>query len=118
MKPLRAALAAVVAVAVGGAAVRFAGVLSLAVALGGVYGAAVWFTAENWDILTDRDGAWQSSRWSGGFTAFVLFAALFGVTRSVVTSTEATFALQVLVVGVGWLGLLLGIAMTRDRYQP
>jgi len=104
-----------------------AGVVLAAMAGGGTYAlganqitaGALAFVAIVTGVLTTqfrhrlpgRGTTSRSSWWNSGWTATTLLAVFFGVNTTLPLSTETTLAVQLLVLGVGWNGLLFGIAI-------
>lgn len=85
----------------------------LATALAVVYAAAGWLVARNWSLLSDGDRGWDGSKWSGVAVALSLFAALFGPHQALALPASTIFMLQLLVVGVAWTMLLVGVGWAR-----
>jgi len=105
----------------------FAGVVLAAMAGGGTYAlganqvtaGALAFVAIVTGVLTvqfrhrlpGRSTTSRGSWWNSGWTATTLLAVFFGVNTTLPLSIDTTLALQLLVLGVGWNGLLFGIAI-------
>jgi len=68
-------------------------------------------TAQFRHRLPGRGMTSQSSWWNSGWTGTTLLAVFFGVNPTLPLSTETALALQLLVLGVAWNGLLFGIAI-------
>ena len=92
----------------------------LAVALGFIYGVCTRLWTQYGSTLPGgiRGDDWNTTRWSGAFVLVVMGTAIFGVTATLPLSSELRLALQLLVLGTGFAGLLLGVAMTRAQLTP
>ena len=66
-------------------------------------------------LLSVRGETRRASVWSGAFAALVTLGAFFGVGPSLPLSAELRLALGLLVVGVGYASMTLGVAMTTVR---
>ena len=66
-------------------------------------------------LLSMQTETRRASVWSGAFAALSTFSAFFGVGPSLPLSAEFRLALGLLVVGVGYASMTLGVAMTTAR---
>jgi hypothetical protein len=110
-----------------------AGVVLAALAGGGTYAlganritaGALAFVAVVTGVLTvqfrhrlpGRGANQRASWWNSGWTGTTLLAVFFGVNTTLPLSIDTTLALQLLVLGVGWNGLLFGIAIADAETQ-
>jgi hypothetical protein len=111
-------LAAVVGIAVGGGTfVWLVEDLLLAATLAFVNAVGAWLFIEYAATLPGmiHGDDWQTVRWNGAFTLVALVGALFGVSLTLPISNELRFALQWLVLSVGWTGMFFGVAMAREQ---
>jgi len=89
----------------------------LAVALGFIYGVCTRLWTQYGSTLPGkiRGDDWNTTRWSAVFVLVVMGTTMVGVTATLPMSSELRLALQLLVLGTGFAGLLLGVAMTRAQ---
>lgn len=89
----------------------------LAAALGFIYAVCTWLWTQYGSTLPGeiRGDDWNTTRWSAAFILVVMGTAIFGVTAALPITLELRLALQLLVLGTGFAGLLLGVAMTRAQ---
>jgi len=110
-----AALGLVVGGAVGAGAVRVAGDVTLALAVGSVYAVATGVAAR-WEPVARERGIWggmdgrQGSLVGGGVVALALLAAVVGVHPALEIDPDTTLVLRLLVLGCVFAGLYLGVA--------
>lgn len=111
-------LAAIVGIAVGsGTFVWLADNPTLAVTLAFVYIIGTRLFVEYAFTLPGmiHGDDWRTVRWNGAVVAFVMIASFIGVSTTLPISDGLRFALQWLVFGVGWTGLLFGMAIAREQ---
>jgi hypothetical protein len=75
-------------------------------------------TARYRHFLPGRSGNTRATWLNSGWTATTLLAVFFGVNTTLPLSIDTTLALQLLVLGVGWNGLLFGIAIADAQSAP
>lgn len=85
-------------------------------AIGLVFVAAVaaLLTAEYRDYLPTSDD-WAVSRWSGVFIGVTMLGTFFGLNNGLGITPETTLALQLLVLGLAWNGMLFGVVMATEQ---
>ncbi|QCC51065.1 hypothetical protein [Halapricum salinum] len=104
-----------------------AGVVLAALAGGGTYAlganlltvGALAFVAVIAGVLTvefrhqlpGRGTSSRASWWNSGWTATTILAVFFGVNTTLPLALDTRLALQLLVLGVGWNGLMFGLAI-------
>ncbi|WP_256685401.1 sterol desaturase [Halococcus qingdaonensis] len=117
MNPMRSrALAAAAGGLAGGATfVWLVADLALAGTIALTWAVGVRLTLRYRWLLSMRAETRRVSLWSGAFAALVTLSAFFGVGPSLPLSAELRFALGLLVVGVGYASVTLGVAMASGR---
>jgi len=90
---------------------------SLAIALALVYAVGTRLFVEYATTLPGGTGRldWQRTRWQAGFVAFMPFAAILAASPALFPTFGLRVAVLLLVFGVGWTGLMFGIAIARDQ---
>lgn len=89
--------------------------LQLAFVLALTYGLGVWLYGEWGKFLRAAGAEWQTNRWRIASTSFMLVVAMFGIGPAVPVSADVRLAIQLLILGAAWVGMMLGVASITDR---
>ena len=115
-RTLLAALSLVVALAFGvGTYAWLVADVQLAFVLSLTYGLGVWLYGEWGKFLRAAGAEWQTNRWRIASTSFMLVVAMFGIGPAVPVPADVRLAIQLLILGAAWVGMMLGVASISDQ---